>query len=159
MQIRDVMTAEMEAVGPSYTVEMAAQIMADLDRQWVPVIEDELPVGTLTGREIAVRVVAEGLDPKQTTVGTAMSGDALYCFENEPASDVAQKMADWWVRCLPVVDRSKRPGGLVSLAQLQEPRTGLRSRKPSIPPRQSRARRPARQGRLHQKRPAAAWQS
>ena len=156
MQIRNVMTADIEAVGPDYTVEMAAQIMADLDRQWLPVIEDERLVGTITGREITMRVVAEGLDPKQTTVGQALTGDVLYCFENELADDVAQKMADWWVRCLPVVDRTKRLIGMVSLSDLPEPRSVPRSRDTGIPPRQFRARRAARQTRPHQKPAAAA---
>jgi hypothetical protein len=109
------------------------------------------------GREIAMRVVAEALDPKQITVGQAMTGDVLYCFENEPVSDVSEKMADWWVRCLPVVDRTKRLIGMVSLADLVlERRTAPRSADTGIPPRQSRARRPARQTRLRHRRAAAA---
>jgi CBS domain-containing protein len=47
-----------------------------------------------------------------------MTRDALYCFENEPVNAVAQKMADWWVRRLPVVNRDKRLVGMVSLADL-----------------------------------------
>jgi len=156
VQIAQVMTDGIEAISPDYTVEMAAQIMADLDREWLPVVEDNRLVGAITGREIAVRVVAECLDPKQISVGQAMTGDVPYCFETETASDVAQKMADWWVRCLPVVDRTKRLIGTVSLADLPEPKTAPRSKDTAIPPRQSRARRPARQTRLHHKRAEAA---
>ena len=47
-----------------------------------------------------------------------MTRDALYCFENEPVNAVAQKMADWWVRRLPVVNRDKRLVGMVSLADV-----------------------------------------
>ena len=46
-----------------------------------------------------------------------MTRDALYCFENESANAVAQKMADWWVWRLPVVNRDKRLIGMVSLAR------------------------------------------
>src|SRR5437764_2658194 len=54
-----------------------------------------------------MRVVAEGCDPKQVTLGQAMTTDALYCFENEPVDSVAQKMTSC-VRRLPVVNRDKR---------------------------------------------------
>jgi len=47
-----------------------------------------------------------------------MSTDLLYCFENESAEDVSQKMGGWWVRRLAVVKQDKRLIGMVSLADL-----------------------------------------
>ena len=47
-----------------------------------------------------------------------MSPDVLYCFENEPIGNIAQKMNDWWVRRLPVVNENNRLIGIVSLADV-----------------------------------------
>ena len=72
----------------------------------------------ITGRDIAIRVVAKSRGAAEITVREAMSSEVLYCFENEPISDVAQKMNDWWVRRLPVVNKDKRLIGIVALADV-----------------------------------------
>jgi CBS domain-containing protein len=112
------MTPEVEAVTPGDKLKTAVQLMADLDFEALPVSENNRLTGVITGRDIATRVVADGCDPKEVTVGKAMTRDALYCFENESVGAVAQKMADWWVRRLPVVNKDKRLIGMVSLADV-----------------------------------------
>ena len=124
MKIHDVMTPDIDVVTPDDTLKTAAQLMAELDLKALPVSEDNRLAGVITGRDIATRVVADGCDPNQVTVGEAMTADALYCFESEPVSTVAQKIADWWVRRLPVVNRDKRLIGVVSFADLANPQTG-----------------------------------
>ena len=121
MKIRDVMTPDVDVVSSEDTLTTAAQLMADLDFEPLPVSDENRLTGVITGRDIATRVVADGCDPKEVTVGTTMTRDALYCFENEPANAVAQKMANWWVRRLPVVNRDKRLIGMVSLADVTAP--------------------------------------
>ncbi len=118
MKVRDVMTPDMDIVTPNDTLRTAARLMADLDSTALPVGENNQLVGTITDRDIAVRIVAEGRDPEKVTVGQAMSRDVLYCFETENAQDVSEKMGDWWVRRLPVVSREKRLIGIVSLGDL-----------------------------------------
>ena len=118
MQIRDVMTPDIDVVTPADTLRTAARLMAELDCEALPVAEENRLAGVVTGRDIGVRVVAEGCDPKEVTVGEAMAADPLYCFEDEPVQTVAEKMAQWWVRRLPVVNQDKRLIGVVSLADL-----------------------------------------
>lgn len=134
MKVRDVMTTDMDIVTPNDTLRTAARLLADLDSTALPVGENNQLVGTITDRDIAVRIVAEGRDPEKVTVGQAMSRDVLYCFESESAQDVSEKMGDWWVRRLPVVSRDKRLIGIVSLADLtplevRQSRAKIRSRK------------------------------
>jgi CBS domain-containing protein len=119
VKIRDVMTPDIEVVNPDDKLRTAARLMADLDFEVLPVGEDNKLVGMITGRDIAVRVVAEGRDPEAITVRQAMSADLIYCFESESAEAVSRKMGDWWVRRLPVVSQDKRLIGMVSLADLQ----------------------------------------
>ena len=42
----------------------------------------------------------------------------LYCFEDEDVAEVSQKMGEWWVRRLPVVNQDKRLVGIVSHGDL-----------------------------------------
>jgi CBS domain-containing protein len=84
MKIRDVMTPDIDVVAPDDTLTTAAQLMADLDFETLPVSDNNRLTGVITGRDIAARVVADGCDPKEVTVGRTMTRDALYCFENEP---------------------------------------------------------------------------
>jgi CBS domain-containing protein len=155
VQIADLMTPDIEAVTPDDTVGMAAQMMADLDCELLPVIENNRLIGAVSGREIAMRVVAQGSDPKRVTVRRAMTRDVLYCFEDEPIGEVSQKMADWWVRSLPVVDQDKRLIGMVSLGDLLEPITAPQSTELGMPSHKSRAPRSARQIRRARRRAAA----
>ena len=119
MKVGDVMTSEVEAVTPDDTLRTAARLMADLGYETLPVGEDNRLIGMIAGCEITVQVVAEGWDPEKITVRQAMSSDVLYCFEDESAEDVSEKMGDWWVRRLPVVSRDKRLVGTVSLGDLR----------------------------------------
>ena len=121
MKIRDVMTLDIEVVTPDDTLKAAVHLMADLDCDALPVTEDNHLIGVITGRDIATQIVAKSQDGEKITVREAMSPDVLYCFESEPINAVAQKMADWWVRRLPVVKQNKRLIGTVSLADIAGP--------------------------------------
>jgi len=118
MKVSDVMTPDVEVVNPDDTLKTAAQLMADLDSGALPVGENDLLIGVITDRDITIRAVAEGRDPEKTTVRQAMSPDVLYCFGDENVADVSQKMGEWWVRRLPVVNQEKRLVGIVSLGDL-----------------------------------------
>src|SRR5215471_14528043 len=113
MKIRDVMTPDIEVVTPRDTLSTAARLMADLGFEAIPVADNNKLVGMITAHDMAVRS-----DPDATVVRQAMTTDLLYCFENESTDDVARKMAEWWVRRLPVVNPEKRLIGMVSLADL-----------------------------------------
>lgn len=118
MKIGDVMTPDLEAITPGETLKAAARLMAELDSGSLPVGEDNKLVGIITSRDIAVHVVAAGKDPEQVTVRQVMSPDVLYCFADEYVDEVSEKMGDWWVRRLPVVNQDKRLLGTVSLSDL-----------------------------------------
>jgi CBS domain-containing protein len=118
MKVGDVMTPDIKVLNPDDSLGTAARLMADLDFEALPVSENNRLTGMITGRDIAIRVVVESRGAAEITVSEAMSSEVLYCFENEPISDVAQKMNDWWVRRLPVVNKDKRLIGIVALADV-----------------------------------------
>jgi CBS domain-containing protein len=117
MEIRQVMTRDVQLASPDETVRQAASLMKRLDTGVLPVGQDDRLVGMLTDRDIAVRAVAEGKGP-DTKVREVMSAEVKYCFEDEDVTHVAQNMAELQVRRLPVMNRDKRLVGIVSLADL-----------------------------------------
>jgi CBS domain-containing protein len=117
MNVREVMTREVQIATPEQSIRDAAQLMARIDAGTIPVGKDNRLVGILTDRDIAVRAVARGLGP-DTPVRDIMSAEVKYCFDDQSIEEVARNMADIQVRRLPVVNRDKRLVGILSLGDL-----------------------------------------
>lgn len=118
MQLKDVMTQDVEIVETDMTLQDAASRMDELNVGVLPVREGDQLVGMLTDRDITVRAVAAGRDPKQTKVGEIMSPDLIYCYEDQDVKDAAEMMATHQVRRLPVLSRDQQLVGIVSLGDL-----------------------------------------
>lgn len=118
MQLRDVMTQNVEIVQPDATVQEAAIKMKALNIGALPVCDGDRLVGLLTDRDITVRATAEGHDPANTKIRDVMTPDITYCFDDQRVGDAARAMAENQIRRMPVLDRNKRLVGIVSLGSL-----------------------------------------
>src|SRR5262249_26252215 len=95
MRGKDVMTRGVECLPPSATLQQAAQKMRDLDIGPLPVCGDnDRLVGMLTDRDITVRAVAEGLDPRTTLIRDVMTPTIVYVFEDQDVSEAARLMKE-----------------------------------------------------------------
>ena len=56
----------------------AARLMESADVGPLPVVDGGTPVGIVTDRDIAIRVVAQAKDPSRTTVGDIATGQPYY---------------------------------------------------------------------------------
>ena len=117
MLVREAMSRDVKTVDPDQALQDAARIMLDTDVGALPVGENDKLVGMITDRDIAVRGVAAG-KPPTARVREVMSQEVRYCFEDEDTAHVARNMGEQQIRRLPVVDRSKRLVGILSLADL-----------------------------------------
>jgi len=117
MKIQEAMTPNVRIANPNPSICEAARMMAECDAGALPVGENDQLVGVITDRDIAIRAVAEGKSP-ETRVREVMSKEVLYCFEDEDTEEVARNMGDNKVRRLPVLNRSKRLVGIVSIGDL-----------------------------------------
>lgn len=117
MQIRELMTPDVQLLSANDTIQNAARQMRDQDIGSLPVAEGDRLVGYITDRDIVVRALADGRDAS-TKVREAMTDRVLYCFDDESVEDVAANMAQNQVRRLPVLNRDKRLVGIVALADL-----------------------------------------
>jgi CBS domain-containing protein len=118
MQVKEMMTRCVECVAPKATLEEAAQKMKTLDVGPLPICEDDRLVGMLTDRDIVLRCVAEGHDPRTMQVREIMTKGIVYCFEDEDVHLAAQVMTENQIRRLVVLNRDKRLVGIVSLGDL-----------------------------------------
>lgn len=116
--IRDVMTTNPETLPESTTVREAAEAMRANDIGDVVVVDDNGKLsGILTDRDIVVRVVAEGRDPRATRIGDIASRDLTAVSPDDPVDRAVQLMRDKAIRRLPAVDKGK-PVGIVSIGDL-----------------------------------------
>jgi CBS domain-containing protein len=119
MQTKDIMTPNVECVRPDATLQEAARKMRDLDVGPLPVCgDDDRLAGMITDRDIIIRAVAEGKDPRTTRVREAMTEEIISCFEDQDVDDAARVIEQRQVRRLVVLNRDKRLVGIVSLGDL-----------------------------------------
>jgi CBS domain-containing protein len=119
MKARDIMTQNPRVVTPETPVQEAARLMKSEDTGILPVVESENSrrlIGTITDRDIAIRVVAEGRSSAQ--VRDAMSQNPKACRPDDNVKDVMQVMSDAQVRRVPIVDDGGTVVGIVSQADL-----------------------------------------
>jgi CBS domain-containing protein len=127
--IRDLMTSNPKTVDPDRPVAEAAKLMKTEDVGIVPVADDQNRlVGTITDRDITVRVVAEEKDPQSTKVSEIASSDPVTVDPQQDLDEALRLMASHQVRRLPVVEEDGRLVGIVAQADVarqgQDARTG-----------------------------------
>jgi CBS domain-containing protein len=118
MWLSDIMTTHVESVSPDDTLQEAAMKMKELGVGPLPVCENQAVVGMVTDRDITVRAVAEGLDPKETKVRAVMSEELICCYDDQEVEVAARLMQSKLIRRVLVLNRDKRLVGIVSLADL-----------------------------------------
>jgi CBS domain-containing protein len=118
MKISELMSPEVRIANPDDTIQDIAQIMEDTDVGFLPVGEDDRLIGMITDRDITIRAVARGLDPRSTRVRDVMTTKVLYCFDSDNIEDAADNMAELRVRRLPVVNADKRLVGVLSIGDI-----------------------------------------
>jgi CBS domain-containing protein len=109
-KVRNAMTPGVRAVAPTDSVTEAAQAMKEQDVGSLPVVEGARLVGIVTDRDIVVRAVAEGVDPRTATVGEVTSGDLVTVEPDEDLDDALKLMAQHRIRRLPVVEDGRLVG-------------------------------------------------
>ncbi len=108
---REVDTADSKECARAAARRMATRCVGTL----VILDKEKRPVGILTDRDLAVRVLAEGLNPDTTPVADVMTLHPTTINENMSIEDVLALMRAKSVRRLPVVERQGRLVGLVSV--------------------------------------------
>lgn len=117
MNVSEVMTREPETLPPTATCGEAATLMKQEDCGSIPIVDGGRLLGIVTDRDIVIRAVAAGKDPKTTPVSAVMSADPVTVSPDSSIADASRLMAERQIRRLPVVSKG-RLAGIVVIGQL-----------------------------------------
>ncbi len=118
MKVQHIMSRNVECIEPTTPIAKAAEKMRDLDIGFLPVCDNDRLAGTVTDRDITIRSVAQGRDPRLAPVSEIMTPAAFYCFEDEEVEEVARQMQAKEVRRMLILNRQSRLVGVVSLGDI-----------------------------------------
>ena len=121
MQVKDIMTANPACCRADTPLTVVAGLMAEHDCGAIPVVNDSStpqPVGIVTDRDIVLRAVAAGKDPRQTTADDCMSRGVVTVQPDLDVEDCARVMEDEQIRRVLVVDAGGALCGIVAQADL-----------------------------------------
>jgi len=116
--IRDLMTSNPCSIEADKPVAYAAKMMRDEDVGLAPIVEGQKLIGTLTDRDIAIRVVAAGKDPESTTVREVATTRLVTIDPEQDLDEALRLMAQNQVRRLLVVEADGRLAGVVAQADV-----------------------------------------
>ncbi len=119
MPVKDLIKRKVVVIEPEDTVKLAAKRMQDKLVGALVVIEGDRPVGIITDRDIAIRVVGEGKGP-ETPVREAMTKDPVTIRDDATFFELTKIFRDAAVRRLIVVDKEGRLVGLISVDDVME---------------------------------------
>jgi CBS domain-containing protein len=97
---------------------VAARRMRDFRVGCVVVVRNARPVGILTDRDLAIRVVAAGLDPERTLISEIVTYEASTVSREAGLETVVQLMCERGVRRMPIVTDDGKVSGVVTADDL-----------------------------------------
>ena len=115
---QDVMTKNPATCSSESPVVEAARLMEREGVGAIPVCENGRLEGIVTDRDIAVRVVAGGKDPRQTRISEVMTRDPECVKADEPVDRALEVMESRQVRRIPVIDGGGRLVGIIAQADI-----------------------------------------
>lgn len=121
LHIRSVMERKkFITVSSEKSVSQAARLMANKNAGAVLVVSDDQLVGIFTERDVVFRVVAVGLDPKNTAVGTVMTPAPVTLGPSQLYGHALVVMQEHGFRHVPVVENG-RAIGIISSRNAMDP--------------------------------------
>ncbi len=100
---------------PDATCSEAARMMRDENIGSVVVARDRQPLGIVTDRDLALRVVADGGDPEKLLLSDVMTDEPIFIGDDRSLDQAVAAMRDLAIRRIPVVDSDGRLSGIVSM--------------------------------------------
>ncbi|MCK6446079.1 MAG: CBS domain-containing protein [Planctomycetes bacterium] len=116
MTIRTICQRQVDLAGSEETVQVAAARMKARNVGSLMIVDDDrCPIGIVTDRDLAVRVVAEGASGLELTVGDVMSSPPITIPDTAAVEDALGLMRSEGIRRLIVVGKDGALVGVVSL--------------------------------------------
>ncbi len=115
------MTKDPACCTPETGLQEVAKMMVDSDCGCIPVVDSQdskMPVGMITDRDIACRVVAKGQNPLDLTAQDAMTTTVVSVTPETSVEDCCNLMEESQIRRVAVVDEKGSCCGIVAQADI-----------------------------------------
>jgi CBS domain-containing protein len=119
MKVKDAMHKGVDWVSPETTIIEIAKLMREHDIGAIPIGDNDKLIGMVTDRDIVCKGLAqESFDARGATARDVMTPQIHCCREDEDLAKAVRHMEELKVRRLPVINKSKRMTGMLSLGDL-----------------------------------------
>lgn len=119
MKVREAMHRGVEWVAPDTPVTELARLMRTRDIGAVPIGENDRLIGMVTDRDIVCNGLArDGFDAQRATARDVMTPGIHCCREDDDLLKAVKHMESLNIRRLPVINKSKRMVGILSLGDI-----------------------------------------
>jgi CBS domain-containing protein len=121
MKCGEIMKTNVHCVTTDNSVQEAARIMREQNVGFLPVCGSAKEVvGTITDRDITVRLTAEARSPKTTKVEEIMSKDVVSCRPEQDLQECERAMAQFQKSRVVVVNDERKLQGVISLSDIAD---------------------------------------
>ncbi len=119
MRCEEIMKKDVECVKQQDTVQSAAMKMRDSNVGFLPVCDNNMKVmGTITDRDITIRVCAENKMPGSTKIGDVMTREAISCRPEDDVHKAEELRGKHQKSRMMVVDKQGKLVGVISLSDI-----------------------------------------
>jgi len=119
MKVKEAMHKGVDWVAPDTSVTEIAKLMQQHDVGSIPIGENDKLVGMVTDRDIVCNGLARnGFDAGRATARDVMSPGIHCCREDDDLAKAVKHMEQLKIRRLPVINKSKRMVGMLSLGDI-----------------------------------------
>ena len=110
--VKDLMSTNVNLFKNESTALDVVKTMSDCDVDFVIVVQSGKPTGIITERDVIVRMVEQGLDPKVVIARAVYTNPLVTIEESATVEEAAKLMKEWKIKHLPVTRNGKIAGML-----------------------------------------------
>ena len=112
--VEDIMMEKIATIKDNADVKEAAQLMLDKHVTHIPVVTDDYKlIGIVTSWDLSKSIATDAVHLKDI-----MTTTVKYCHAGDTIEEIARKMRDFDISCLPVVDEDMKVLGLITTDQI-----------------------------------------
>jgi malate dehydrogenase (oxaloacetate-decarboxylating) len=113
--VKDLMSTNVNVFENESTALEVSKTMSDCDVDYVIVVQSRKPTGIITERDVIVRMLTQGLDPKVVIARAIYTNPLVTIEESATVEEAAELMKEWKIKHLPVTRDGKIAGMLTYL--------------------------------------------
>ncbi len=125
IKVKDAMHKGVDWVSPDTPVTELAKLMREHDIGAIPIGENDRLIGMVTDRDIVCKGLAQdSFDARRATARDVMTPGIHCCRDDDDLAKAVRHMEQLQVRRLPVINKSKRMVGILSLGDISNSAPG-----------------------------------